>query len=289
MRKYPVRVRAGLSLVRINLGSAKEYFREANFHFDRQLRDLLAEDQDKPTSYWEEDLGGITRGDLGAERRTAIESNQQLTRQFAVILAYSALERFLLLVCAELASSESPPIRKFDQIVKALKKIGIDLRRPPERSRELDRLRELRNAFAHHGGWVNLPEDIAVPMVAGYLADERATMRRAAIHILGDGPFRSIDVAIDPLERLCKHPEEYTRGMAALALGARRIARANPLLIEMATSDASPYARRAAAYALGLMGDRAVMPVLENVSGDPDRLVAENARAAMRLLGAGGQ
>ena len=155
MTKYPVRLRAGLSLVRINLESAKQYFQEANFHFDRQLRDLLAEDQDKPSSYWEEDLGGITRGDLGAERRMAIEGNQQLTRQFAVILAYSALERFLLLICTELQSSDSaPPIRRFDQIVKALHGIAIDLRTPRERSRELDRLRELRNAFAHQGGWV---------------------------------------------------------------------------------------------------------------------------------------
>src|ERR1039458_7902118 len=90
MRKYPVRVRAGLSLVRINLGSAKEYFREANFHFDRQLRDLLAEDQDKPTSYWEEDLGGITRGDLGAERRTKDylrKPNFHFDRQFRYLLA----------------------------------------------------------------------------------------------------------------------------------------------------------------------------------------------------------
>jgi hypothetical protein len=129
-----------------------------------------------------------------------------------------------------------------------------------------------------------LPESTAVPMVAAYLTDDRNTIRRAAIYILSAGPFRSIDAAIGQLKQLCKHSEDFTRGMAALALGTRRVASSQPILIEMATADASPYARRAAAYALGLLGDPAALPALERVARDPDTTVAANARASIEML-----
>ena len=129
-----------------------------------------------------------------------------------------------------------------------------------------------------------LPESTAVPMVAAYLTDDRNTIRRAAIYILSAGPFRSIDVAIGQLKQLCKHAEDSTRGMAALALGGRRVASSKAILVEMATADASPYARRAAAYALGLLGDPAALPALEGVARDPDPNVAANARASIEML-----
>jgi HEAT repeat protein len=129
-----------------------------------------------------------------------------------------------------------------------------------------------------------LPESAALPMVTGYLADDRNTIRRAAILILSHGPFHSIDVAIGQLKQLCRHSEDVTRGMAALALGTRRVASSRQILIEMATADASPYARRAAAYALGLLGDPNVLPALEGVARDPDPNVAANARASIEML-----
>jgi HEAT repeat protein len=52
----------------------------------------------------------------------------------------------------------------------------------------------------------------------------------------------------------------------------------------MATTDRSPYARRCAAYALGLLGDPNAMPTLQKVESDADPLVAYNAKAAIKML-----
>jgi beta-lactamase regulating signal transducer with metallopeptidase domain/HEAT repeat protein len=130
----------------------------------------------------------------------------------------------------------------------------------------------------------DLPESAALPLVVSYLSDSRNTIRRAAIAILYEGPFHSIDAAVAPLQELCRHQESLTRGMAALALGKRRIMSSEPLLTGMALGDSSPYARRAAAYALGLLGDPAALPALEKVGADPDPNVAANAKEAIRLL-----
>src|SRR5437016_3670525 len=102
MSELPVRLRARLTLLRLNLDNVKEYYDEASGHFDRRLQQFLSQDEDKPKSYWEEDVGGMTRGDLAAEERMAIEGDQQMTRQFSLILCYSELERFLIRVCEEL-------------------------------------------------------------------------------------------------------------------------------------------------------------------------------------------
>jgi len=59
---------------------------------------------------------------------------------------------------------------------------------------------------------------------------------------------------------------------------------AEPLISNMATDDSSPYARRCAAYALGLMGDPAAMDTLEKVARDHDAQVAANAKLAIKML-----
>jgi len=124
-----------------------------------------------------------------------------------------------------------------------------------------------------------------VAETAKYLTADDDNTRRAAIYVLWRGNFQSIDAALAPLIQACKHKEDLTRGMAALALGANHAGGAKASLIEMATTDASAYARRCAAYALGLLGDPGALPTLQKVSTDADPLVAYNAKAAIKMLG----
>ena len=112
------------------------------------------------------------------------------------------------------------------------------------------------------------------------------TIRRAAIYILWQGQFADIQPAVAKLTTMCKHPEEFTRGMAALALGQNKVASAYDALCAMTATDSSPYARRCGAYALGLLGKPEAKSILEKAAQDSDITVSGNAKAALGMLGA---
>jgi len=130
----------------------------------------------------------------------------------------------------------------------------------------------------------SLDESAAVNELKKYLTSEKDTIRRSAIYVLWRGEFANIDTAIADLEKLCSHEEDLTRGMAGLALGQNKALSSFTVLEKMTLDDSSGYARRCGAYALGLMGDTRAKPILEKALKDPDRLVQNNAEAALRML-----
>ena len=73
------------------------------------------------------------------------------------------------------------------------------------------------------GSLEGLDEKAVVKAVATFLDAEIPNVRRSGIYILWKGRFKSIDQAVVPLKKLCKHREGFTRGMAAIALGERKI------------------------------------------------------------------
>ncbi|MDP6542529.1 MAG: DUF4019 domain-containing protein [Phycisphaerae bacterium] len=131
-----------------------------------------------------------------------------------------------------------------------------------------------------------LNEPAVVKELTKHFASEKNTVRRSAIYILWKGDFSKITPAETGLTKLCKHKEGMTRGMAALTLGARKINSSLQVLCDMALKDQSPYARRCAAYALGLMGNPDARPVLEKALKDKNEFVSNNAEAAMTMLNA---
>ena len=130
-----------------------------------------------------------------------------------------------------------------------------------------------------------LDQKAVVAELAGFLDSEQDTMRRAAVYVLWQGKLASIEAAVPKLLKLCEHQEEFTRGMAALTLGANKVGNSFPALSAMTTKDASGYSRRCAAYALGLLGDKKAVPVLQQALKDSDPLVRNNAQAALTMLG----
>ncbi|HUO10776.1 MAG TPA: DUF4019 domain-containing protein [Phycisphaerae bacterium] len=122
--------------------------------------------------------------------------------------------------------------------------------------------------------------------LAPWLKSNIPEERRAAIYILWRGPLSNEDIApaVPALLDAMKNSEDTTRGMAALALGGRKVADASDPIAAMTLHDQSPYARRAAAYALGLLGDQKAKPILEQAVKDTDPNVAANARAALKML-----
>jgi tetratricopeptide (TPR) repeat protein len=129
-----------------------------------------------------------------------------------------------------------------------------------------------------------LDHNLVVSELTKYLDDPTATVRRSAIFILWKGGFDNIAPAEEKLLKLCKHEENFTRGMAAIALGAAKIPSSFETLKEMTLNDKDGYVRRCAAYALGLYGDKEALPVLEKALGDEDQMVKNNAQAAITML-----
>jgi beta-lactamase regulating signal transducer with metallopeptidase domain/tetratricopeptide (TPR) repeat protein len=129
-----------------------------------------------------------------------------------------------------------------------------------------------------------LDEQAVVKELVKFLDSDKDTVRRSAIYILWKGDIESIEQAVPGLQKLCSHKEYFTRGMAALALGARKVEPSFDTLCNMTLNDSSAYARRCAAYALGLMGNPEAKDVLEKALKDSDFNVRNNAEAALTML-----
>ena len=129
-----------------------------------------------------------------------------------------------------------------------------------------------------------LREESVVTALVPYLDSEKPTIRRSAVYVLWNGGLSDISIAEQKLLELCKHPENFTRGMAALALGQNKIEAAYDTLVNMTLEDEDGYARRCGAYALGLLGDPKAVPVLEQALNDPEDKVKSNAQAAITML-----
>jgi len=129
-----------------------------------------------------------------------------------------------------------------------------------------------------------LDETAAVSEIAEYLDSDKPTVRRSAIFVLWRGEFDSIAPAQQKLLELCSHDESFTRGMAAIALGAARAPASFETMADMTLNDADGYARRCSAYALGLYGDKKALEVLNKALQDKDPMVKQNAQAAITML-----
>ncbi len=129
-----------------------------------------------------------------------------------------------------------------------------------------------------------LDEQAVVKEIVKFLDSDENTVRRSAIYILWKGDFKSIEPAVPGLQKLCSHKEDLTRGMAAISLGAAKVDSSFDVLCNMTLNDSSAYARRCAAYALGLMGNPKAKDVLEKAMKDSDFNVRNNAEAALKML-----
>jgi HEAT repeat protein/predicted Ser/Thr protein kinase len=127
-------------------------------------------------------------------------------------------------------------------------------------------------------------EAAVVRGLAGQLDSAAPTVRRAAIYLIQNGGWKDATATAPKLTELLSHAEEYTRGMAALALGQGKVASSLESLSQMTTNDTSSYARRCAAYALGLLGDPRGEAALTRALEDANPQVKANASLALEKL-----
>ena len=130
----------------------------------------------------------------------------------------------------------------------------------------------------------DLPQKQVLEELIVYLNSDIPEIRRAAIFTIYKNKWDNHEKADEPLIRLLRHKEDFTRGMAAVALGELKVDHAFNQIVKLLKSDKSGYVRRSAAYALGVLGNKEAIPYLKQALNDPDGLVRNNAKGALEIL-----
>jgi hypothetical protein len=155
-------VRATVSLVRIEIRAALDFYEHTDANFQRAIRSFDADIAKYPASFWDQEpIEGFSPGDLASDQRVELLSLSELTGTFGIIMVYSIFERFLqnMFEYIKLGNVLSEEMRRarwldFKGHKDALKTIGIDITRAPFDYQELLKLNAIRNALTHQGGWV---------------------------------------------------------------------------------------------------------------------------------------
>jgi len=115
------------------------------------------------------------------------------------------------------------------------------------------------------------------------LQDKKAEVRGAAAVALADHPD---SLAVPSLARALTETDAFVRAHAARALGVNGSAavQAVPALIKLLTSDEDNEAKRQAATALGLIGDRSALEALQRARRDKDPYLAQAALDAISAI-----
>ncbi len=159
---HSVPLRASLSLMEIELRTAVEFYEHTASNFQHKLRAIVRDFATLPRSEWERDLGGgMTMGELASDQRHELEALSEMNGYFGTLTAYSVFERCLFYMFRDAKRLKLITDKRYqksyltlDGYKEVFKIIGIDLDKSPFKWIEIRKLQLLRNAIAHHGGFV---------------------------------------------------------------------------------------------------------------------------------------
>ncbi|HET9989152.1 MAG TPA: HEAT repeat domain-containing protein [Kofleriaceae bacterium] len=120
------------------------------------------------------------------------------------------------------------------------------------------------------------------PILEAGMTDADAGVRVAAIDAWRDVIHQDGNIAV--VEARLGDSDAQVRAHAATVVGAKHDLSARTTLEQLVVSDADPYVRRNAAYALGKLGSKDSAPALTIASGDASGLVKNVAKAALSAL-----
>jgi HEAT repeat protein len=119
------------------------------------------------------------------------------------------------------------------------------------------------------------------PILIAGMADADPAVRAAAVTAWRDVINQT---SVTPVEALLVDGDSNVRAQAATVVGAYRDANARATLETLVVSDADPFVRRNAAYALGKIGSAASRQALTTASMDKSPIVKNVAKAALVSL-----
>jgi hypothetical protein len=228
---YRYIVRANSRLVEIDLETAVEFYDHTEASFRKQIEIFEARVQKKvkqhPKSYWDEEVSdGVTRGEIVSEQRMELLGIAALNGHFGILTVYSAFDRFLnhlFQYIKEFKMSVPPAFKRKNWLdlvgyKEVLKANGVDITVAPIRYQELIKLRDIRNAIAHDGGWVTHDNERRLRSY-GYKASTQIT--------ISDECFRSsVTLVRESFERIAKL---FARKLAACELRNQRLLKKSAL------------------------------------------------------------
>jgi hypothetical protein len=154
-------LRAGLRIAEYDLEFADEFHNRTGRYFQKKIEAFKARADSHPDAYWEQDVGGITRGELASEELRELESFAEMNNRFGVLAVFAAFERLVQRIHQDMMNQNLIHDRRFkkvyltfDESKDSLAKIGIYVTKAPFDWSNLRKLQTLRNAIAHQDGWV---------------------------------------------------------------------------------------------------------------------------------------
>src|ERR1019366_5362485 len=88
-------LRAGLRIAATDLEIADEFHGQTGRYFQKKIEAFRASADSQPNSYWEQDLGGITRGELDSEKLGELETLAEMNNRFGLLAVFATFERLL--------------------------------------------------------------------------------------------------------------------------------------------------------------------------------------------------
>lgn len=203
-------LRAGLRIVQIDVEAAVEFYDQTHRHFRREIDTWEKKNAVHSPAYWEEDLGGITRGELESERGLELRDKLRLNSYFVILNIFGSFERLLLRIFQDMRDlklvkdnwQKKQPYLTLDGYKECLKAIGINLTKSPFKWSDIIKLQAFRNAIAHQNGFVT-EENIKRLSAYGYKLGQMIEIKEKYLRA-------SIDLVNDSCSRVVK---EYSRAL----------------------------------------------------------------------------
>jgi hypothetical protein len=153
-------LRADLRIAEYDLEFADEFYNRTGRYFQKKIEAFKARVGAHPDAYWEQEVGGITRGELASEELRELESFGEMNNRFGVPAVCAAFERLVQPIHQDMMNQNLIHDRRFkkmyltfDESKDSLARIGIQLTKAPFDWINLRKLQILRNATAHQDGW----------------------------------------------------------------------------------------------------------------------------------------
>lgn len=154
-------LRASLRIVEYDLEFADEFHKQTGRYFRKKLDAFKARAHSHPDAYWEQDVGGTTRGELASEELQELESFAEINNRFGLLAVFATFERLVHRIHQDMMNQNLIHHRhfkktylNFDESKDSFAKIGIYLTKAPFDWTNLRKLQTLRNAITHQDGWV---------------------------------------------------------------------------------------------------------------------------------------
>jgi hypothetical protein len=109
-------LRAGLRIAEYDFEFADEFHKQTGRYFQKKIEAFKARADSHPDAYWEQDVGGTTRGELASEELRELESFAEMNNRFGLLAVFAAFERLLQRIHQDMMNQNLIHDRRFKKV-----------------------------------------------------------------------------------------------------------------------------------------------------------------------------